>query len=67
MKGTAMKKRMIPGLLPGVSMWGGTANAAQAAITFDLWEAFKIFDGKINTVEAFMKILPVEKRNGGWE
>ena len=32
-----------------------------------VWETFKIFDGQIHAVEAFMRILPVEKRNGGWE
>jgi hypothetical protein len=32
-----------------------------------VWETFKVFDGKIHAVEAFMRILPVEKRNGGWE
>ena len=32
-----------------------------------VWEAFKVYDGKIHAVEAFMKILPVELRNGGWE
>jgi hypothetical protein len=32
-----------------------------------VWETFKVYDGKIHAVEAFMKILPVEKRNGGWE
>jgi hypothetical protein len=32
-----------------------------------VWEAFKVCDGKIHAVEAFMRILPVEKRNGGWE
>src|SRR5450631_2102785 len=32
-----------------------------------VWETFKIYDGKIHAVEAFMRILPVEKRNGGWE
>jgi hypothetical protein len=32
-----------------------------------VWEAFKIYDGKIHAVEAFMKIFPVEKRDGGWE
>ena len=32
-----------------------------------VWESFKVYDGKIHAVEAFMKILPVEKRNGGWE
>ena len=32
-----------------------------------VWETFKVYDGKIHAVEAFMKILPVDKRNGGWE
>lgn len=32
-----------------------------------VWEAFKVYDGKIHAVEAFMRILPFEKRNGGWE
>lgn len=32
-----------------------------------VWETFKVYDGKIHAVEAFMKILPVENRNGGWE
>ncbi len=32
-----------------------------------VWEAFKVYDGRIHAVEAFMRILPVEKRNGGWE
>lgn len=32
-----------------------------------VWEAFKVYDGKIHAVEAFMRILPVAKRNGGWE
>ena len=32
-----------------------------------VWESFKVYDGKIHAVEAFMRILPVEKRNGGWE
>jgi len=31
-----------------------------------VWEAFKVYDGKIHAVEAFMRILPIEKRNGGW-
>ena len=29
-----------------------------------VWETFKVYDGKIHAVEAFMRILPVEKRNG---
>jgi hypothetical protein len=32
-----------------------------------VWEAFKVYDGQIHAVEAFMKILPVELRSGGWE
>ncbi len=32
-----------------------------------VWEAFKVYEGQIHAVEAFMKILPVELRNGGWE
>ena len=30
-----------------------------------VWEAFKVYDRQIHAVEAFMRILPVEKRNGG--
>ena len=32
-----------------------------------VWETFKVYDGQIHAVEAFIRILPVEKRNGGWE
>jgi hypothetical protein len=32
-----------------------------------VWEAFKVYDGKIHAVEAFMRILPFEKLNGGWQ
>ena len=32
-----------------------------------VWETFKVYDRQIHAVEAFMRILPVEKRNGGWE
>jgi hypothetical protein len=32
-----------------------------------VWEMFKVYDGQIHAVEAFMRILPVERRNGGWE
>ena len=32
-----------------------------------VWETFKVYDGKIHAVEAFMRILPVTMRNGGWE
>jgi hypothetical protein len=32
-----------------------------------VWETFKVYDSQIHAVEAFMRILPIEKRNGGWE
>ncbi len=32
-----------------------------------VWESFKVYDGQIHAVEAFMKILPVNLRSGGWE
>ena len=32
-----------------------------------VWETFKVYDGEIHAVEAFMRILPIEQRNGGWE
>jgi hypothetical protein len=32
-----------------------------------VWESFKVYDGQIHAVEAFMKILPFELRSGGWE
>ena len=32
-----------------------------------VWETFKVYDGQIHAVEAFMKILPFALRNGGWE
>lgn len=32
-----------------------------------VWEAFKVYDGQIHAVEAFMKILPIELRSGGWQ
>ena len=32
-----------------------------------VWETFKIYDGQIHAVEAFMRVFPIELRNGGWE
>ena len=32
-----------------------------------VWETFKVYDGQIHAVEAFMKVLPFALRNGGWE
>jgi hypothetical protein len=31
------------------------------------FEAFKVYDGKIHAVEAFIRILPLELAKGGWE
>ena len=31
-----------------------------------VWEMFKVYDGRIHAVEAFMRIMPIDKRNGGW-
>jgi len=31
-----------------------------------VWETFKVYDGQIHAVEAFMKVLPPELRMGGW-
>jgi hypothetical protein len=32
-----------------------------------VWEAFKVYDGQIHAVEAFMRILPFALANGGWD
>jgi hypothetical protein len=32
-----------------------------------VWESFKVYDGQIHAVEAFMRILPVALANGGWD
>ncbi len=32
-----------------------------------VWETFKVYDGQIHAVEAFMRILPIDKRDGGWK
>jgi len=44
--------------------WGVRESGGQQ---LTVWETFKVYDGQIHAVEAFMKILPVELRNGGWE
>jgi len=44
--------------------WG---VAREGGDQLTVWEAFKVYDGQIHAVEAFMKILPVELRSGGWE
>jgi len=44
--------------------WGVRQEGGEQLTAF---EAFKVFDGQMHAVEAFIRILPIEKRNGGWE
>jgi hypothetical protein len=44
--------------------WGVQQEGGQQ---LTVWETFKVYDGQIHAVEAFMKILPFELRSGGWE
>jgi hypothetical protein len=44
--------------------WGASREGGDQ---LTVWESFKVYDGQIHAVEAFMKILPVELRSGGWE
>jgi hypothetical protein len=44
--------------------WGVSQEGGQQ---LTVWESFKVYDGQIHAVEAFMKILPFELRSGGWE
>jgi len=44
--------------------WGVQREGGDQLTAF---EAFKVFDGKLHAVEAFIRLLPIEKRNGGWE
>ena len=32
-----------------------------------VWESFKVYDGQIHAVEAFMRILPIGLATGGWD
>jgi hypothetical protein len=44
--------------------WGAQREGGEQ---LTVWESFKVYDGQIHAVEAFMKILPFELRSGGWE
>ena len=44
--------------------WGVREPSGDQLTAF---EAFKIFDGQIHAVEAFIRILPFELARGGWE
>jgi hypothetical protein len=44
--------------------WGVRQEGGDQLTAF---EAFKVYEGKMHAVEAFIRILPIEKRNGGWD
>jgi len=44
--------------------WGVRQEGGDQLTAF---EAFKFYGGKLHAVEAFIKILPIEKRKGGWD
>jgi hypothetical protein len=44
--------------------WGAQREGGDQLTAF---EAFKVYDGKLHAVEAFIRILPIEKRDGGWK
>ena len=43
--------------------WGVQREGGDQLTAF---EAFKVYAGKLHAVEAFIRILPIEKRDGGW-
>lgn len=44
--------------------WGVQKEGGDQLTAF---EAFKYYGGKLHAVEAFIRILPIEKRDGGWK
>jgi len=44
--------------------WGARESGGDQ---LTVWETFKVYGGKIHAVEAFMRILPLDKRDGGWK
>ncbi len=44
--------------------WGVQKEGGDQLTAF---EAFKFYGGKLHAVEAFIRILPIEKRDGGWK
>jgi hypothetical protein len=44
----------------------GDTNSYGPGKALTLWEAFKVYDGKIHAVEAFMKIMPAGA-GSGWK
>ena len=34
--------------------------------TLDVWEAFKVYDGHVHAVEAFMEVMPIGA-SSGWD
>lgn len=46
-------------------MWWRVSDRGPDMLT--VWEAFKVYDGQIHAVEAFMRILPPDLASGGWQ
>jgi hypothetical protein len=46
--------------------WGGGGEGPRGDRKLSVWESFKIFDGKIHAVEAFMKMVPKDL-GSGWD
>jgi hypothetical protein len=44
--------------------WGAQREGGDQLTAF---ESFKVYGGQIHAVEAFIRILPIEKRDGGWK
>jgi hypothetical protein len=44
--------------------WGVQKEGGDQLTAF---EAFKVYGGQLHAVEAFIRILPIEKRDGGWK
>ena len=44
----------------------GQTNSYGAGNALIVWEEFKIYGGKIHTVQAFMKIMPASM-GSGWD
>jgi len=44
--------------------WGVRQEGGDQLTAF---EAFKVYGGQMHAVEAFIRILPIEKRDGGWK
>ena len=49
------------------AMLAAAVAAPEGGDQLTAFEAFKFYGGQLHAVEAFIRILPIEKRKGGWE